>query len=184
MKKLYIMLTKTDSVFCSLIKSYTREPYAHVSILFSDDFKFGYSFSRKNIKNPFIGGFMKEDYIKWTKQFPHTECQMYELEISDEKYNVLYDKMQVYYTERKKYKYNVLGVIGYLFGVKIEPKNRYFCSQFASYILEETDILHFEKEPILTTAGDFRRRDDLRLIYEGNLRKLLEHPKLRLNATA
>lgn len=184
MKKLYIMLTKTESVFCTLIKSYTREPYAHVSILFSNDFKFGYSFSRRNIKNPFIGGFMREDYIKWTDQFPQTECQIYESEVSDEKYTLLYDKMQAYYSEKEKYGYNFIGVVGYLFKLKIEPKNKYFCSQFASYILDETDILHLGKEPICTTAGDFREHQDLTLIYEGNLRKLLEHPMVQLNEIA
>ncbi|MEG0014909.1 MAG: hypothetical protein RR324_05725 [Cellulosilyticaceae bacterium] len=184
MKKLYIMLTKTESVFCTLIKSYTREPYAHVSILFSNDFKFGYSFSRRNIKNPFIGGFMREDYIKWTDQFPQTECQVYELETTDEKYTMLYNRMQEYYAEKEKYKYNFVGVIGYLFKLKIEPKNRYFCSQFATYILGETDILHLDKEPICTTAGDFKKHKDLSLIYEGNLRELVDHPTLRLDVTA
>lgn len=177
MKTIYIMLTKTESIFCYLIKKYTREPYAHVSLLFTDDFTHGYSFSRKKIRNPFIGGFRCENYIKWVAAFPKTECQMYRLTISDVQYEKLTSLLSEFCLEEEKYKYNILGVIGRLFNIKIQPKHSYFCSQFVSYILSEAGILEFNKEPILTTAKDFRTHSDLNLIYEGFLNTLLGDPK-------
>ncbi|MEF9959720.1 MAG: hypothetical protein RR448_00785 [Niameybacter sp.] len=177
MKTIYIMLTKTESVFCYLIKRYTHEPYAHVSLLFNDDFTCGYSFSRKKVRNPFIGGFKEEDYVKWVAAFPKTECQMYELTISDTQYTKLLDVLSPFLNEPTKYKYNILGVIGRLFHIKIEPKHSYFCSQFVSYILSKADIIHFDKKPILTTAKDFRTHSDLNLIYEGFLNALLDDPQ-------
>lgn len=176
MKTIYIMLTKTDSVFCHLINQYTHEPYAHVSLLFSDDFTYGYSFSRKKIRNPFIGGFMREDYLKWVVAFPNTQCQMYQLNVSDAHYEKLIQILSRFCLEQEKYKYNILGVIGRLFNLKIEPKYSYFCSQFVSYILSEAGILKFDQEPILTTAKDFRTHPNLELIYEGFLTDLLANP--------
>lgn len=178
MKTIYIMLTKTESVFCSLITSYTREPYAHVSLLFTDDFSNGYSFSRKKIHNPFIGGFMNEDYTRWVHAFPRTECLMYTLEVSDESYQSLGKQIESFMAEQDKYTYNTLGVIGYLFNTKIQPKNSYFCSHFVSYILREAGALYFDKDPFFTLAGDFRKHPDLKLIYEGPLNQLVANPYL------
>lgn len=177
MKTIYIMLTSTDSVFCHLIKHYTHEPYAHVSLLFSQDFNYGYSFSRKKISNPFIGGFMREDYVKWIAAFPGTQCQIYQLNISNPQYEKLTSLLSQFCMEQEKYKYNILGVVGRLFNLKIEPNYSYFCSQFVSYILSEAGILKFEQEPILTSAKDFRIHPDLQLIYEGYLNQLLDNPK-------
>lgn len=178
MKKIYIMLSKTESVFCALINSYTKEPYAHVSLIFSDDFKSGYSFSRKNIHNPFFGGFMIENYVRWVKKFPLTECRMYELYIPEENYTRILNKLAEFELEKEKYKYNLVGVLGYMFNIKIQPKYRYFCSQFVSYILQETQTLDFGKEPICTTAIDFKNHPQLALIYEGYLNQLIANPSL------
>lgn len=178
MKTIYIMLSKTESVFCSLITSYTHEPYAHVSLLFDDDFSNGYSFSRKKIRNPFIGGFMNENYPRWVAAFPKTECLMYTLDVTDESYHLLKQQIEDFKSEQKKYKYNTLGVISYMFNVKLHPKNSYFCSHFVSYILREAKALYFDKDPFFTTAGDFRRHPDLHLIYEGYLNKLVDNPAL------
>lgn len=173
MKKVYIMLSKTDTIFCSLIQRYTKEPYAHVSLLFSDDFKFGYSFSRKKVKNPFLGGLMKEDYFKWVEAFPETDCLMYELEITSKQHQALITIVDRFYSKQQQYKYNLPGVIGNLFHIKIAPKNRYFCSQFVSTVLEEAGILSFDKDPLFVTAIDFKNHPRLNLIYEGSLMALL-----------
>lgn len=177
MKTIYIMLTSTNSVFCHLIKYYTKEPYAHVSLLLSHDFNYGYSFSRKKIHNPFIGGFMREDYVKWVGAFPKTQCQIYQCHISDLQYQKLTTLLSKFCREQEKYKYNIAGVIGRLFNLKIEPDDHYFCSQFVSYILSASNILKFEQEPILTTAKDFRTHPDLQLIYEGYLNDFLSDPE-------
>ncbi|MGL4344854.1 MAG: hypothetical protein ACRCTE_06640 [Cellulosilyticaceae bacterium] len=173
MKKIYIMLSKTNTVFCSLIQTYTKEPYAHVSLLFSDDYLFGYSFSRKKVNNPFFGGLMKEDYFKWVAAFPETECLMYELTVSSQQYASLYSLTQSFYAEKEKYKYHLLGVIGHLFNIKISMENRYFCSQFVATLLGQTGILSFDKDPLFITAADFKAKPELTLIYEGNLMELL-----------
>ena len=178
MKTIYIMLSKTESVFCSLITSYTREPYAHVSLLFDDDFSNGYSFSRKKIRNPFIGGFMNENYARWVEAFPATECLIYTLNVTDESYALLKHQVKCFKYNQQKYKYNILGVIGYMFNIKLQPKNSYFCSHFVSYILRESKALYFDKDPFFTTAGDFRRHPDLHLIYGGYLNKLVDNPYL------
>lgn len=178
MKTVYIMLSKTESVFCSLITAYTHEPYAHVSLLFDDDFSNGYSFSRKKVRNPFIGGFMNENYPRWVQAFPGTECLMYTLEVTDESYLLLKAQIECFKSEQDKYKYNRIGVLGYMLNIKLQPKNSYFCSHFVTYILREAKALYFDKDPFFTTAGDFRKHPNLHLIYEGHLNKLVDNPHL------
>ena len=173
MKKIYIMLSKTNTILCSLIQSYTKEPYAHVSLLFDDNFLFGYSFSRKKVHNPFLGGFMKEDYIKWVAAFPETECLIYQLKIKDTQWNHIHQKVLSFYAHKEKYRYNRLGLLTYMMGIHIKPKDRYFCSQFVSYILQDANALSFNKAPEFTTAKDFKNHPALSLIYEGNLKALL-----------
>lgn len=176
MKTLYIMLTRNQTLFCKLITLYTHQPFAHVSLLFDNDFKYGFSFSRKNINNPFIGGFKKEDYPEWVKKFPSTSCRVYTLTVNDEVYDQLYDDVQRLYEQKDLYTYNILGVIGRCFKLRIEPKNSYFCSQFVSYLLTTHNILSFDKDPICTTAGDFIDHPSLTLLYEGSLAHLVNAP--------
>ena len=63
-KKVYILLTDTGTLFTKLIKLYTKKPYNHASISFDLELLEVYSFGRKTARNPFIGGFVKEDVNK------------------------------------------------------------------------------------------------------------------------
>lgn len=178
MKTLYIMLTKNNTLFCKLITTFSRHPYAHVSLLFSDNFTEGFSFSRKNINNPLIGGFKLENYPLWVAKFPTTYCQIYTLEVSDSIYQNLHNTIHNLYNEKDKYTYNLVGVIGRTLHLRIAPENSYFCSQFVAYILGETDTLHFDKPHICVTPEDFATHPSLSLTYEGPLSDLLSDPTL------
>lgn len=178
MKTLYIMLTKNQTVFCKLITSYTKQPFAHVSLLFDSSFVEGYSFARKNIDNPFIGGFKKENYPLWVAKFPSTYCRIYTLEVEDSVYTNLLDHIHTLQLNKEDYTYNIAGVVGRCFKLRIKPKNSYFCSQFVSYMLITHGALAFDKDPICITAGDFMTHPALNFVYEGYLNKLIASPSL------
>ncbi|MCL1949461.1 MAG: hypothetical protein FWF59_06995 [Turicibacter sp.] len=60
----FVVLTRTSSVFSKLIGTYTRQPYDHASISFDAWLTEVYSFGRKKTGNPFVGGFVHECFAE------------------------------------------------------------------------------------------------------------------------
>ena len=109
-KKIYILLTDTGTLFTKLIKLYTKKPYNHASISFDSELSEVYSFGRKTARNPFIGGFVKEDVDKGL--FKEANCAVYALTVNE----VQLQKMNCYIKEieaqKGEYRYNLLGLFG------------------------------------------------------------------------
>src|SRR5690554_939767 len=61
MKKIYIVLTRTNTILSRLISIIKNDEYTHASISLNKDLNYMYSFGRKNKYNPFIGRFVKEN---------------------------------------------------------------------------------------------------------------------------
>ena len=80
-KKIYILLTDTGTLFTKFIKLYTKKPYNHASISFDSELSEVYSFGRKTARNPFIGGFVKEDVNKGL--FKEANCAVYALTVNE-----------------------------------------------------------------------------------------------------
>lgn len=64
-KKGYILLTDTGTLFTKFIRLYTHQPYNHASIAFTSDLSEIYSFGRKHMRNPFVGGLCGRKYRNW-----------------------------------------------------------------------------------------------------------------------
>ena len=58
---IYIMLSKTGTLFSETIRVYTKDYYNHASLGLDEGLYNLYSFGRKTPKNPLIAGFIKED---------------------------------------------------------------------------------------------------------------------------
>ena len=168
-QKIYIMISFTNSVLGKVIKKYTKDPYVHVSIITTKDASYGYSFGRKKLNNPFIGGFVKENYSEWQSKFPNAYCRVLELEIDDEAYSKLLKIIDHFENNSDKYSYNVLGLFLRAFGKGFAMKNKFFCSQFVSHILNEIDMNIFDKKETLITAGDFEKSSQFKVVYDGSL---------------
>ena len=80
-KKIYILLTDTGTLFTKFIKLYTKKPYNHASLSFDSELSEVYSFGRKTARNPFIGGFVKEDVNEGL--FKQANCAIYSLTVND-----------------------------------------------------------------------------------------------------
>lgn len=173
MPSIYILLTKTNSTLSRAIASRTKESYVHASIITSNYLEYGYSFSRRKIKNPIIGGFVKEEYSAWVEYFGNVQCCIYELEVTKEQYKKIEDIIQSFDEEKQKYKYHFLGLLGQSFKIDIKRKNRFFCTQFVAHVLTEAGALELNKPPIHTRSEDFKNHERLTLIYEGPLETVL-----------
>ncbi|NUU62973.1 hypothetical protein [Paenibacillus agri] len=174
-QSVFILLTNTGTLFTKMIQTYTKAPYNHASISFDRELSEMYSFGRKNPNNPLNGGFVREDIQTGTySKYPSTTCVIYELQVTEREVEKMKRVLHIFIRSRKKYLYNILGVIGIALKEPVEFSNSYFCSQFVAEILERSGIKLWNKLPALVTPDDFRQSDRLQLIYEGRLSEYLK----------
>ncbi|APH06077.1 hypothetical protein [Bacillus weihaiensis] len=167
---IYILLTDTGTLFTKSIKKYTKAPYNHASIAFDAELNEMYSFGRKNPNNPIHGGFVKENVSTGTySKYPNTTCVIYKLEVTDRHVEKMRRILGVFIKNKRKFLYNLAGVLGVSLNEPIEFSNSYFCSQFVADILNRSGLKLWDKLPALITPDDFRQHPELELIYEGKL---------------
>jgi hypothetical protein len=167
-KKIFILLTDTETILTRLIKSYTKKPYNHASIAFDAELMEVYSFGRKSAKNPFIGGFVREDIDSVI--FRQADCALYSLNITAAEFQKMYQYIQEIASEKEKYRYNFIGLFGVLFQKPIKRKNAFFCSQFVASVLKESKVIDFEDEDLsLVKPSDLTYLANFELLFEGGL---------------
>lgn len=167
-KKGYILLTDTGTLFTRLIKLYTKKPYNHASIAFDPDLSEVYSFGRKSAGNPFAGGFIKEDMT--SDFFYQAGCVIYSFTATDDQWQTMNRYLKNIEAQKEDYRYNCLGLIGFIVNRPINRKKAFFCSQFVASILKECNIVDFGKPLSLIAPDDLQNLSDLQLVYQGELR--------------
>jgi hypothetical protein len=167
-KEVYILLTNTGSLLTKLIKLYTKKPYNHASIAFDRHLSEVYSFGRKTARNPFIGGFVKEDVREGL--FKQADCAIYSITVTESQIQRIKYYLQEIEKRKKQYRYNFLGLFGVMFNKPIKRNNAFFCSQFVAFLLKESTIIHFQKPISLIAPYDLQCVPNVQLMYEGKLK--------------
>jgi len=176
-RKVYILLSYTGTMPSKVIKLWTRKTYTHVSLALDKDFRRMYSFGRKYLRYPLIGGFVKEDPDKGIFAiFKNTFCKVYELNVTNDQYQKIEDNIDYFIINKKKFKYNFLGLLGVILNKTIVIKNRYFCSQFVAKVLEDSDLNVINKPSELATPQDFINSNSLKEVYTGQLSSYRKEP--------
>lgn len=170
-KKGYILLTNTGSFLTKLIKLYTKKPYNHASIAFDSDLSEVYSFGRKTARNPFIGGFVREN-VK-TGLFKDAECAIYSFTATNKEIRKMKYYLQEIEKNKQQYRYNFLGLFGFILNKPIRRKKAFFCSQFVAAVLMKSNTIHFEKPLSLISPSDLQKVANFQLMYEGKLKDYL-----------
>ena len=169
-KWVYIMLTDTGTWLTRLIKKYTDAPYNHVSIGLDENFNSLYSFGRRKPTNPFYGGFVKEDVVSGTyRLYPDTICAMYRIKVTEKQYRRIKRIIKKFERKKNKYTYNFIGLLTVTIDKPIKRRTSYFCSQFVTEVFKQAGIELFQKSSGLVTPDDFRKLEQLELVYEGKL---------------
>lgn len=177
MKKVYIVLSQTGTLFSRAIHLYTRDPYNHASISFDRNLEVMYSFGRRKRYNPMDSGFIKENFNEGLFVFfPDTYCCVLEIEVTDDEYKAMIDTINIFEQNEYNYRYNLMGVLSYTVGVPLSRKEHYFCSQFVSYILSKTNFWSFTPE--LTKPIDFLKLPNKKIVFEGPILEFQEHTKI------
>lgn len=167
-KRVYLLLTDTGSVLTKTIKLYTKKPYNHASISFDETLTQLYSFGRKKPRNPFMGGFVKENINEGL--FRNATCAVYCLTVQE----IDYYRMQLYINEinrhKESYRYNFIGLFAIMINKQLDRDNAFFCSEFVASVLKQCDAVHFNMPLSLIAPHDLQMLENLELVYQGKLR--------------
>lgn len=181
MKKIYIILTHTGTILSTIIKYYTKDEFSHVSIALDADLEEMYSFGRLNPYNPFWGSFVHEHINKGTfKRFKKTRAEVYSMFVTDEQYEKTKKTIAYFEKNKPKYKFNILGLACVTINKKIIRKNTFYCAEFVKHILKTAGITEVNDLPQIIRPQNFKQLQDLRLEYEGLLRKYKKKKFLEL----
>ena len=171
MKKIYIVLTYSGTTLSKIIKNWTKDEFSHVSIALDEDLQEMYSFGRLHPYNPLSGGFVHERINEGTyKRFFRTKACVYSIEIEDQQFvdirNTIYDMWK----NRKKYKFNIIGLLAIGFKKEVKIRNYFYCAEFVKYLFEKADVdLNLPKKMI--RPENFKDMGNKELVYEGLLNK-------------
>lgn len=166
---MYIVLTKTNTVFARLIRFYTKNEYSHASLSLDINLDNMYSFSRKYPRNPFIGSFMKEEVNKGVYgMFEEVPCVILEVKVQREQYYKAKKMIQNFNSNKENYKYNYRGIICNMINKPTRNEYRYFCSEFVYHVLKECKIIDLNKPYNFIKPQDLLNIEG-NIIYEGNL---------------
>ncbi len=129
--------------------------------------------------NPFSAGFIKERVDGGVfKHKRNTRCAVYRLQVSDSQHKDIRKIILQFEEDPLRYKYNLLGCIGIIFGIKFQRADAFTCSQFVSTILTQSGIHTFDKCCEMIRPDDVAGIPRLSLIYEGYLHQYWERSRM------
>ena len=165
MKKVYLVLTNTYSNISKTISTITKEKYAHSSISLDKKCNEMYSFGRKFKYFPFYGVFKKEDLNKGLFKNKKAIISIYEIEVTNKKYDNIVKKINRIKETNKGY--NIIGLFLAYYRIKIH-RNKYYCSEFVYEVLSSKGVNIYKKDHIRFKPMELIQ-DNFKKIYEGKI---------------
>ena len=163
-KTIYVLLTAYADFLSLLVRLVTFGRYSHASIGIDEQCGVFFSFVIKN-------GFHTEHPLN-SRRNKKRKCALYMLEITEEAYSSIKDKLNMFNTKTGEYHYNYLGILLCIIRIPHNNKSNYFCSQFVSELLISSGAIILKKKPCLYLPDDFRREPELKLCFQGTLGEL------------
>ena len=154
-KRIYIVASYCGTLASKLIynraklKFWNRYPgdcYSHISLSLSETLDDMLSFARVKLHNPLAAGLVRENIRTGVFAFhpKHAKIAVFELPVSTAQYNGIKDSMDLAWRNRKKLKYNFLGLFSMLITARgVARENHYFCSQWVAEVLNHNGIYLF-----------------------------------------
>ena len=171
MKKIYFLLSRTDTVPARIIRVFTKGEFSHVSVALYPRTDKLYSYARRRVNNPLIAGFISENiHTKVFARYPNAHCAVYEVEVSNEGYERAKKLIKYFRNHRKEATYNFLGAFVMKLGLPLKRKYKFTCSQFAAFLLHYTGDIKLPKDPYLMLPNDFMQISSAKLVYDGLLK--------------
>lgn len=170
-EQIYIVISQTGTIVSNLLKLITRAEYNHVSIGLDSDLRYMFSFGRKLSYFPFWGGFVIESPFWGTfKRFSNTRVLVLSVPVEKSVHNEMRQFLSEMNENKHKYGYNYLGLIFAGFQIHKEIKNRFYCSEFARFVLQKFNVAGSEELKPIVKPIDFLELRGSKQIYNGKLK--------------
>lgn len=168
MSYIYIMLTRTNTVYSRLIHAMTGDAYTHVSLGLGYGAEELYSFSRKRAHLPLPSPIVREDVPgSYLSRHPHTRCALYRIQVSPSTRERVRRLVGEMYANRERYHYSLIGAVLCRLDIAHERAEHYFCSQFVAEVLGKCGAVKLPKNASLMRPADFASLPELERIYSG-----------------
>lgn len=152
---IYILFSRSTTVPSRLIHLFAGGAYTHVALGLDGPNGPFHTFARKYPRLPLPAGLVREVPGRgFFGLHPATPCCLFTLEVGEEVYRSLTEKLEGMYLQQEKYHYNVLGAITAYFYIPLRRQWHYFCSQFVAEALSESGAVTLPREPDLTRPMD------------------------------
>ncbi len=179
MKKIYLMLTRTESFVSKTVHMVTKDSYTHASLAFDENLTEFYSSTRKNGKTIFPAGPSREYLGRgFFARYGRTPCALYELEVEDSVYDKAFEIARSFADNQKLYKFNAWGLITCRFGVPLYRKNKFFCSQFVAEVLNRANAVELPKESGLIRPSDYMKVAEFKCVFTGDIKDVKNFKEL------
>lgn len=168
---LYIVLVRTNTIISRIIHFVKNDEYTHAAISLDKNLDNMYSFGRKYTYYPFIGRFRQEEIYKGLyktqKRLPGV---IMEVEVSEQQYRKAVSLLNRFISNRNSYKYNYRGLLYSLLNKPLCYDDRFLCSEYVYYILNESGIADFNRPRNLVSPQDLLKLKS-RLLFKGDLKQ-------------
>lgn len=179
MKKIYIVLTHTGTNLSKIIKNWTKDEFSHVSLALDEDLDEMYSFGRLHPYNPVWAGLVHEKQNDGTfKRFKKTKAAIYSIEVEDDQYVIIRNTIYDMYRNRKKYKFNIIGLLAIGFNKSVKRDNWFYCAEFVKYVLDKAGV-NLGLPNKMIRPENFKYVENKDLEYYGLFRKYKKVSALR-----
>lgn len=170
MSSVYLLLTRTDTLFARAMHGTTHARYTHVSLALDAGLERMYSFARRRDAMPLPAGFVREDLHGGVYgRCGGADSLVLELEVSERAYRRIEQRLTAMERQKERYEYSVMGLALAGMGIAHERPGKYFCSQFVAETLEQAGALKLPCHPSLVRPQDFTRLRPCRVVYQGPL---------------
>ena len=161
-KKLYVMISHTDTGVGKLIRMITGFPYNHVCVTLDPSFRNWISFARYIQDTPLYGGFIREPVERYLAKGERIDVRIFALDISPEKYESLQQLFSLAGKQDPRLRYDLFSLVTLVAGIHLPIPGAYTCLGFANKLL---DTQH-------KSIRSLNAHLDPYLFYEGSLADL------------
>lgn len=169
MKQVYIMCSHSGTNISKFLRFFTRKKYTHISISLGDDLHTFYSFARRKLNNPFIGGLVVEHPNEGVYgKYKDAICAIYKIKVTEEQYEKIKNLLVNMLADYDRYTYSYISVPLLFFRIPLRRRYKFTCSQFVAYLLEKNGV-NIGTRYELCRPEDFHLRNK---VFEGFLTTL------------
>lgn len=170
MRSVYILLTRTNTLFARAIHRITGDSYTHAALGMDRSLHKLYSFGRRYSYLMLPGGLITENIHAGVYgrngQAPAVLC---EIRVSDAVYGKIEKTIGDMMRNSRKYHYSIIGAWACYFNIPCRRSRHFFCSQFVAEVIRQSGALQLPKDPSLMMPDDFLRLPDVETVYSGAL---------------